>query len=161
AHRRALPRVGRQAQDLDGRQPPLVDGVRGAVGGAIVHNDDLVGFVTAFEVGDHRVEKRRKTLRLVERRDDDRPAGRHRMREASTRRRRRAVAVSCAARATPSATAGATLLLKTLGMMYSSESSLRLTHAASARAAASFISSLTTRARASSSPRKNPGKHST
>ena len=57
------------------------------------------------------------------------------MRETSRRRRRRAVAVSCAARATPSATAGATPLLKTLGMMYSSESSLRLTHAASARAA--------------------------
>jgi len=71
------------------------------------------------------------------------------------------VAVSCAARATPSATAGATLLLKTLGMMYSSQSSLRLTQAASPRAAASFISSLTIRARASSKPRKNPGKQST
>ena len=68
-------------------------------------------------------------------------------------RRRRAEPVSQAARATPSATAGATLLLNTLGMMYSALSSPRVTHAASARAAASFISSSTVRARLSRRPR--------
>ena len=69
--------------------------------------------------------------------------------------------MSQAARATPVATAGATLLLNTLGMMYSALSSLRPTHAARARAAASYMSSLTVRARLSSSPRKKPGKQST
>src|SRR6266508_2121844 len=123
--------------------------------------DHLVHLVAPFEVGDHRVQERREPATLVERRDDDRPARRHRIPERSSRRRRRAAEVSCAARATPSATAGATALLKTLGMMYSSPSSLRLTHAASARAAPSFISSLTARARASSRPRKKPGKQST
>src|SRR5207302_699829 len=57
--------------------------------------------------------------------------------------------------------AGATARLNTLGMMYSGPSSLRLTEAASAWAAASFISSLTVRARESSRPRKKPGKQST
>src|SRR5204863_10173937 len=82
-------------------------------------------------------------------------------RRSRRRRRRRATPVACAVRAPRSATAGAPFLLKTLGMMYSSLSTLRLTHAAIARAAATFISSFTVRARESKSPRKNPGKHST
>src|SRR4029453_16166464 len=75
----------------------------------------------------------------------------------SGRRRRRATPVRCAARTTSRATAGATCLLNTLGMMYSGPSSLRPTHAAIARAAAIFISSLMARARESRRPRKKPG----
>src|SRR6266545_3499906 len=119
--------------------------------------DHLVHLVAPFEVGDHRVQERREPATLVERRDDDRPARRHRIPERSSRRRRRAAEVSCAARATPSATAGATALLKTLGMMYSSPSSLRLTHAASARAAPSFISSLTPARGRRAGPGRNRG----
>src|SRR5438034_1203946 len=57
------------------------------------------------------------------------------MTDRSTCRRRRATPVAWAARATPAATAGATALLNTLGMMYSSLSSERPTQAAIARAA--------------------------
>ena len=76
-------------------------------------------------------------------------------------RSRRAIPDSIAAAATASATAGATLRLKTLGMMYSgprSDSGITL---AIARAAASFIASSMPRARTSSAPRKMPGNAST
>src|SRR5262249_54952191 len=75
--------------------------------------------------------------------------------------RRRATPVRCAALATSRATAGATVLLNTLGMMYSGPSSVLSTHDAIAWAAAIFISSLTSRARESSRPRNSPGKHRT
>src|SRR5881397_1992682 len=67
---------------------------------------------------------------------------------------RRATPVRMAA----SETAGTTRLSNIEGVMYSSPSSSRVTIAASACAAASFISSFTRRARTSSIPRKNPGK---
>src|SRR5262249_56662665 len=74
---------------------------------------------------------------------------------------RRATPALWAALTTSRATAGATLWLNTLGMMYSSCSSCRLTMEAMAWAAAIFISSVTRRARQSRRPRKKPGKHST
>ena len=72
--------------------------------------------------------------------------------------RRRATPVRLAASATAAATAGTTRPSNIEGVMYSSESSPLDTMAASACAAASFISSFTRRARTSSIPRKKPGK---
>src|SRR5690606_26274467 len=74
---------------------------------------------------------------------------------------RRATPEVCAAFATSRATARTTLRLNTLGMMYSSESSLLETTPAMAWAAASFMGSVILRARASSTPRNRPGKQST
>src|SRR5205814_6204491 len=74
------------------------------------------------------------------------------------RGRRRATPVRMAASPTAAATAGTTRLSNIDGVMYSSLSSAFETIAASASAAASFISSLTRRARTSSIPRKKPGK---
>src|SRR5205809_823014 len=77
---------------------------------------------------------------------------------AGPRRRRRATPVRLAASATAAATAGTTRPSNIEGVLYSSESSPLDTMAASACAAASFISSFTRRARTSSIPRKKPGK---
>src|SRR6187401_2110843 len=75
--------------------------------------------------------------------------------------RRWATPVLWAARATSRATAGATVLLNTLGMMYSGPSSPFATQDAMAWAAATFISSLTVRAREARIPLKKPGKQRT
>src|SRR6185369_1854758 len=166
AHRRALALIRAEAQETDGGMIDahlLHEGDRVVVA-AVIDHDDFVGVTTGLEVGDDLAQVARKPARFVESGNDDRPAGAgaaHACGMGSVRRRRRAVPVWCAARATASATAGATALLNTLGMMYSSLSSLRLTQPAMARAAASFISSLTARARESRSPRNSPGKHST
>src|SRR5687767_9685184 len=74
------------------------------------------------------------------------------------RRFLRATPVFTAASLTAAATAGTTRGSNMDGVMYSSLSSFLLTMAASAWAAASFISSFTRRARTSSIPRKKPGK---
>src|SRR5262249_57931870 len=111
-------------------------------GRAVVDDDHLVRLVASLEVGDDLFQEGREALGLIERGDDDRPAGCHRILDGSGRRRRRAVAVSCAARATPSATAGAPPLFATVGVVYSSGSSLWLTHAARGSAASGFISSV-------------------
>src|SRR5262245_51451193 len=73
-------------------------------------------------------------------------------------RLRRATPLFTAASATAAATAGTTRESNIEGVMYSSLSSDRVTMVARACAAASFISSLTRRARTSSMPRKKPGK---
>ena len=87
--------------------------------------------------------------------------GSHRVPRRLTRyacRCRRATPVLHAAAATAAATAGTTRESNIDGVMYSSLSSLLVTMAARACAAASFISSLTRRARTSSMPRKKPGE---
>ena len=67
-----------------------------------------------------------------------------------------------AARATPLATAGATFLLNTLGMMYSAPSSPRLTQDGDGVRRRDLHLVVDHRGPAqSSSPRKNPGKQST
>ena len=73
----------------------------------------------------------------------------------------RATPVSRAACATAFATAGPTRGSNAAGMMYSAVSSSSPINSASARAAASFISSLISLARTSNAPRKMPGKAST
>src|SRR5438132_8000333 len=80
---------------------------------------------------------------------------------AGPRRRRRATPVRLAASATAAATAGTTRPSNIEGVMYSSESSPLDTMAASACAAASFISSFTRRARTSSIPRKKRSEEHT
>ena len=84
--------------------------------------------------------------------------------------RRRGTRPQGCARATPSrsaasltadATAGATSRLKTEGTMCSGCSPASTTRSAMARAAASFMPSMTREAPLSRSPRKNPGKHKT
>src|SRR5204863_348344 len=151
----AIPGGLRRQEQLDveaeAPRPQAGEQALRGVGGEDLEAALRVGHRSEAEPGDEPVED---------------PAGGDPMRERGDRHGRvdedaRADAVSWAARTTPSATAGATFLLKTLGMMYSSLSSLRLTHAERARAAATFISSLTACARESSKPRKKPGKHST
>ena len=70
----------------------------------------------------------------------------------------RATPVFWAAAATSRATALTTERSKTLGMMNSSLSMFSGTPSVMALAAASFISSLMSRARTSSTPRNRPGK---
>src|SRR5439155_26159790 len=78
--------------------------------------------------------------------------------EAGPRGRRLATPLRMAASPTAAAEAGTARPSNIDGVMYSSLSSAFETIAASASAAASFISSLTRRARTSSIPRKKPGK---
>src|SRR5712691_9915466 len=138
------------------------------VAAAVVHDQDLVGLAPPVAVGHDFGEVGRQAQRLIVGGNDHGPArighGRHGAQDQIGELecgRRRATPVLWAARATSLATAGATFLLKTLGMMYSGPSSCFATQEAMACAAASFISSLTSRARMSRSPRKKPGKQST
>src|SRR5262249_58847457 len=94
----------------------------------------------------------------VNRRLRRRPAPYREVAAVAARDLRPATPVLIAASETAAATAGTTRLSNIDGVMYSSPSSSLLTISASAWAAASFISSLTRRARTSSMPRKNPGK---
>src|SRR5919198_5485589 len=91
----------------------------GVVRAAVVDDDHLVRLRAGLEVADDLLQIPGQAARFVEGGDDHRPArARHGTPDRSRRRRRRAVPVWWAAGATPAATAGATLLLNTLGMMY-------------------------------------------
>src|SRR5262249_59895420 len=120
----------------------LLHDLGGAVAAAVVHDDHLVRLGAAVEVRDHRIEVARKTEGLVVSGNDDRPGDRHDNAAGSGRPRRRAIPVSWAARATPPATPGAAFSFKTLGGMYSPDSSPPATHAGHARAAAAFTSAV-------------------
>src|SRR5262249_47434526 len=170
ADREALAVVRAQSVERHRRMRPLrlQHARRGLIAAAAVHAQDLVGRVPPLEIGDDLGEVGGESNRLIVGGDDHGPEwlglGRHSAQDQmgeSARARRRATPVLIAARATSAATAGATFLLNTLGMMYSGPSSCLPTQEAMAWAAASFISSLTSRARISSRPRKEPGKHGT
>ena len=158
-----LPRLAsRLTSSTAGTAAPLLPHAGGSVVGApVVHHQDLVRLVAPVAAAHHLSEIAREAVRLVVGGNHHGPAedgGRRHARRLrnqealSARAPWRATPVFWAARTTSRATAGATFLLNTLGMMYSGPSSDLPTHDAMARAAASFISSCHARARASSEP---------